>query len=175
MSAKKTPEELRAKNRERQRKWRANNLTQAQLKERNASRIRRGTMEPMPAPEPNAEPNAEPNSDNFAPNDVTGYGELSYEPFGPGVDMPYEERAPANRAQPHQPPVARRGYEATPRALRDAKRLPLFLQPKKVDRPPEETPNETNTYRNLEELKQRKAAGKLGRADGPGIEVPLEL
>jgi hypothetical protein len=150
--AKKTPEELRAKNRERQRKWRSNNLVQAQLKERNAARIRRGTMEPMEKPASNAAPNGVPNSGQNAPNGVTGYGELSYGPFPD--DEPYEAGPHPNRRQPHQPGVAR----------------------KDTDRPPpEETPNEAETYRKFEELKQRKAAGKLNRAQGSGVEVELEL
>jgi hypothetical protein len=148
MPAKKTPEELRAKNRERQRKWRANNLTQAQLKSRNAQRIRRGTMEPMEKPVPNGVPN----SGISVPNASGGYGELSYGPFPD--EMPYEEgRIHTDRRQPHQPGVAR----------------------KDPDRPPEETENEATTYAKFAELKARKTAGKLNRADGPGIDVKLEL
>jgi len=109
-------------------------------------------MEPMPAPEPNAEPNVNLTKGIVEPNAVTGYGELSYGPFPD--EMPDEQRIHTDRRQPHQPGVAR----------------------KDTDRPrPEETPNEAETYRKFEELKARKAAGKLNRATGPGVEVELEL
>jgi hypothetical protein len=158
---------LRKKNRERQRKWRANNLTQAQLKERNASRIRRGTMEPMPAPEPNVNLTkgfSEPNSDISAPNAVRGYGETHEGPIE-GVDTApteYGQRGPVPRFVGRKVEVAQTMDEgadvATPPA--SSKDLP---------------PNEVETYRQLGELEKRKAAGKLGRADGLGVHVDLKL
>jgi len=184
MSGKKTPEEKRAKNRERQRKWRSNNLAFAQLKERNAARIRRGTMEPMGPPAPNVHLTkgiSAPNSGISAPNAMPGYGKTYSGPVE-GVDVPYNEGGqpgpvPGREAIEEEPadidppPAMSQAPTRVASAPGDESESVTGSEPE----PPREGTAHAEAQKKLHELVARKAAGKLNRATGPGVEVELKL
>jgi hypothetical protein len=143
---KKTVEELRAKNRERQARWRERHLAFAKLKERNAARIRRGTMEPLGPATPNLPLTSNvsaPNSGISAPNVTLKAGELHY-----GLVEGWDRMEPNSGG-------GRRGVAVA-----------LDVPRGKLE---EETENERATYAKLAQLQARQAAGGLDA----GVEVEL--
>jgi hypothetical protein len=145
----KSIEEKRAENRERQARWRANNLVKARIKEKNAARIRRGTMEKMPGR--NAAPNVAPNFAESAPNAITQYGELEYGEVE-GVDVPYEGHGR----------VYREGGEVKQQEKRvQGKALVEIF----------ETEEERRVNARLKELLERQVKGELDK----GVDIPLDI